>query len=467
MDAHVLARILRFLSDICKTRSASSFAALALGISGSWCWRRAERAACNWSAAGAAVCTLGATAYRTGTPWLGLAANSWGFACLCRASFRNQKLSYGIGWNLAVISLSFSCLGCNATDGCLASAMICMTGIYSFLDPRKRLMMSKGEEAGPEARTRQESVNRFMCQALGAIVLFALVHSGILLAAGERCHVADFLNSVRWLPLGFLLFHIARLLDDFNKWPDALKLESLRVGSMSTLLTLLLSLCWHERIWSLAYTVDLFRGSSSSCVPVPVLSWQALSWQALKLQMWLLLYAFELILYSAQAALHEWNVIGHALFLLAGTLLRAVAMHAFLGIRGPGLMNIFSTSLSVAFVGFTTSSPALAVNLQEHEVDPLLEELGESCRIFRVAYQWLRSKAVSAGPIHQSTCVVCLDAERVISCIPCGHLCLCESCAEKIVPSSEGAKPSKKAQSRARCPVCNQKASGKLRVWNC
>lgn len=40
------------------------------------------------------------------------------------------------------------------------------------------------------------------------------------------------------------------------------------------------------------------------------------------------------------------------------------------------------------------------------------------------------------------TCVICLDKKPTMICIPCGHMCLCESC--------------KSQMTKKRCPICNQ-----------
>lgn len=44
-------------------------------------------------------------------------------------------------------------------------------------------------------------------------------------------------------------------------------------------------------------------------------------------------------------------------------------------------------------------------------------------------------------PAH--ICIVCLDADAVVACLPCGHRCLCEADSKRIGSSGE-----------ARCPVC-------------
>lgn len=42
--------------------------------------------------------------------------------------------------------------------------------------------------------------------------------------------------------------------------------------------------------------------------------------------------------------------------------------------------------------------------------------------------------AIAAVPalLQKNECVVCKDAEAMLAAIPCGHLCVCAACADKI-----------------------------------
>ena len=48
-------------------------------------------------------------------------------------------------------------------------------------------------------------------------------------------------------------------------------------------------------------------------------------------------------------------------------------------------------------------------------------------------------------------CVICIDEKRSHLCVPCGHRCLCTSCAQKHTPTS--------------CPVCRQDVAMVVRVY--
>ena len=49
-------------------------------------------------------------------------------------------------------------------------------------------------------------------------------------------------------------------------------------------------------------------------------------------------------------------------------------------------------------------------------------------------------------------CVVCLDALKSYALAPCGHVCVCEACADRI-------------QIGAPCPVCRKEVAAKCRVY--
>jgi Zinc finger, C3HC4 type (RING finger) len=60
---------------------------------------------------------------------------------------------------------------------------------------------------------------------------------------------------------------------------------------------------------------------------------------------------------------------------------------------------------------------------------------------------WSRNGGDSAG----APCVLCLDADRRVALLPCGHVCLCTTCVGHIVePGNAG----------GRCPVCRGVVTG-------
>lgn len=50
----------------------------------------------------------------------------------------------------------------------------------------------------------------------------------------------------------------------------------------------------------------------------------------------------------------------------------------------------------------------------------------------------------------EQRCVVCVDNPKEVICLPCGHVCLCENCAEKI---------------KLNCPVCRSKIESKAAAF--
>eukprot|EP01052_Picozoa_sp_SAG31_P035653 SAG31_NODE_4331_length_3346_cov_1.723745_3_plen_123_part_00 len=52
-------------------------------------------------------------------------------------------------------------------------------------------------------------------------------------------------------------------------------------------------------------------------------------------------------------------------------------------------------------------------------------------------------------------CCICNDAPAVVAVVPCGHCCLCETCATKL----------KLGSSPARCPMCRNNLQNTLRVY--
>ena len=51
-------------------------------------------------------------------------------------------------------------------------------------------------------------------------------------------------------------------------------------------------------------------------------------------------------------------------------------------------------------------------------------------------------------------CVVCMDAPKQHSILPCGHQCVCEACAQQLTQKSPPT-----------CPVCRALIQGTTRVY--
>ena len=58
-------------------------------------------------------------------------------------------------------------------------------------------------------------------------------------------------------------------------------------------------------------------------------------------------------------------------------------------------------------------------------------------------------KRAAAAEHDENECVVCIDALSTVVLAPCGHKCLCETCAERIEVGEL-------------CPLCRKKVAMKL-----
>ncbi len=52
-------------------------------------------------------------------------------------------------------------------------------------------------------------------------------------------------------------------------------------------------------------------------------------------------------------------------------------------------------------------------------------------------------------------CVVCMDAPRELACIPCGHLCMCEHCAYRLLEEEK----------KNKCPLCNAEITDTNKIF--
>ena len=48
-----------------------------------------------------------------------------------------------------------------------------------------------------------------------------------------------------------------------------------------------------------------------------------------------------------------------------------------------------------------------------------------------------------------STCVICMDAPLEMVLVPCGHMCVCESCSRQIIS----------------CPMCRKTVDNAVKVF--
>mmetsp|Transcript_42224 Transcript_42224/g.80724 ORF Transcript_42224/g.80724 Transcript_42224/m.80724 type:complete len:243 (+) Transcript_42224:317-1045(+) len=80
----------------------------------------------------------------------------------------------------------------------------------------------------------------------------------------------------------------------------------------------------------------------------------------------------------------------------------------------------------------------------EKDVLPELEKLYAACPV---------REAANEHNAHCNVCVVCMDAPATHAFVPCGHRCVCESDADKLL-----------AGNRA-CPLCRVQATNIIRIY--
>jgi hypothetical protein len=60
-------------------------------------------------------------------------------------------------------------------------------------------------------------------------------------------------------------------------------------------------------------------------------------------------------------------------------------------------------------------------------------------------------------------CKVCLTQKSDIACMPCGHLSMCNWCADQVIPVREGSTIPK--DRRAQCPVCKEGVKRRVKIF--
>jgi hypothetical protein len=56
---------------------------------------------------------------------------------------------------------------------------------------------------------------------------------------------------------------------------------------------------------------------------------------------------------------------------------------------------------------------------------------------------------------EQSLCVVCMDAPKTHAIVPCGHVCVCEECGERLL-----------AVQPVVCPMCREHAAMVMKLYS-
>ena len=66
-----------------------------------------------------------------------------------------------------------------------------------------------------------------------------------------------------------------------------------------------------------------------------------------------------------------------------------------------------------------------------------------------------RTDATRESNSQASTCVICLDSRSTHACIPCGHRCICELCADTEMMTQQKC-----------CPVCRRDVAMVMRIFD-
>ena len=64
-----------------------------------------------------------------------------------------------------------------------------------------------------------------------------------------------------------------------------------------------------------------------------------------------------------------------------------------------------------------------------------------------------RYKEAEVDNDKKNVCVVCLENKKTHAFNPCGHMCVCETCADKII------------QGNAKCPMCRGDITSSLKIF--
>ena len=115
-------------------------------------------------------------------------------------------------------------------------------------------------------------------------------------------------------------------------------------------------------------------------------------------------------------------------------------------------------------------------NIRDSDLDELVaccEERDEKYP-YNYLYDQQQHNAINAddGAYHCSSlgrCIICMAAYRTHAFVPCGHLCVCHSCATQVTtvaPSeTERNTDNDDQEEHAQCPFCNQAVNSAIKIY--
>jgi len=91
--------------------------------------------------------------------------------------------------------------------------------------------------------------------------------------------------------------------------------------------------------------------------------------------------------------------------------------------------------------------------LMAAEIKRSITELVEQREALERAVNEEDKKRSSAGPEELDECVICMDQRKTHIIAPCGHQCVCEACADRIMEKGEP------------CPICRASVTMTMAVY--
>ena len=90
---------------------------------------------------------------------------------------------------------------------------------------------------------------------------------------------------------------------------------------------------------------------------------------------------------------------------------------------------------------------------RDAKFDEATKKIQEQYRLQNQATYVSGDNSNTEGQNSASVCVVCMDAEATHACLPCGHKCMCETCAGLVLHTTES------------CPMCRAKITGIIQIF--
>ena len=121
-----------------------------------------------------------------------------------------------------------------------------------------------------------------------------------------------------------------------------------------------------------------------------------------------------------------------------------------------------------------TSTSLASINLNSWYGPHILEAVKDQpSLLYRVLRQFQQQRFETNAPrttmMSFGQCILCMTAYRTHAFVPCGHLCVCQSCAKQVttVASTEKERntDNDEKEEHAHCPFCNQSVNSAIEIY--